>query len=327
MKKFTVCLPLLVFLLVSGAAAFSGQTFEINHASHVQSGSNENRVSEMFKKLVEERSKGAIVVKNFPDAVFGTEMENLGQIKSGEIEMTVLGIVGPQQMVPEYDATSLPFAFPTIEAVEEYWSGPLGVKIRELMLQRNNAVLLGLLRRGPRNLTANKAIASPSDLSGLKLRIPEVATWVTIWKSMGALPTPVNWSEVYTSLQAGIVDAHENPIETTYIGKINEVQSHLMLTEHLYLHFFYIMNNKFYENLPADYQILIVDALKEATDWGNKIGEQEEQEILKKMEKDGLTVVRVDKQMFMQAAMDGILEAANTLTPEAREVVVRLLNK
>ncbi len=325
MKRNVMWVALVMFAACS--VALAGQKFEINNGIHTAETATEARACELFKKLVEERSGGNITVNNFPGAVLGTELENLGQLKSGELQMTILGAVGPQQIIPEYDATNLPFAFPSVQAVEEYWNGPIGDKIKALMIERNKARLIGMIRRGPRHLTANKAITSPAGLSGLKLRIPEIASWVTVWKGMGALPTPVNWSEAYTALQTKVVDAQENPIESIYTAKINEVQTHVMLTGHLYLHFFLVFNEDFFKTMPADYQKIVLDAAKEAVEWGNKTGAEVEGKMLQELKAGGMTVVEVDKKPFMDAARDGVLQAAKTLTPEALEVVMGYMKR
>lgn len=314
-----------IFVAAFAVSALAGQKFEINNAIHTAESTNEFKVAEMFKKLVEERSGGEIAVNNFPNGTLGTEIENLAQLKTGEIEMAVLGSAGSQQLLPEYDATCFPFGFPDVESVEAYWNGPVGVTMREVLISRNNTRLLGLLRRGPRNLTANKAINSPDDLKGLKLRVPENKTWVAVWGSLGALTTPVNWSETYTALQTRVVDAQENPIETIYSGKINEVQSHVMITEHLYVHFYFSMGSRFYDSLTPEYQKIVNDAAAEAIAWGNNNVAVIEKELLAKMEQEGTKVVRINKQEWMAASKDGIVNASKDLVPEAREALMEQL--
>lgn len=298
-----------------------GQKFEFDIALHTKDGTSEEACAS-FKKTVEEKTDGNVVVSIFENGTLGTEAENITQVSTGEITSALLGSLYPQQVLPEYNASGIPFAFPDVDAVEEYWNGPVGDKMRQISIESTNLRLVGLVRRGPRQLTANKEIKTPADLTGIKLRLPENAAWVAVWKSLGANPTPVNWNEVYTSLQTNVVNAQENPIATYYSAKIQEVQSHTMLTNHINQHFAWVINENFFNSLPPEYQTIITDAIGEAVEWAKQDVAAREAEYKQNLIDEGHIFVEVDIAEWQQAAKEGIMEAAQELNDDAKNAIM-----
>ncbi|MDK2799140.1 MAG: TRAP-type transport system periplasmic protein [Clostridiales bacterium] len=288
---------------------------EITFAIHTQPNTNEVKSAEMFKKLVEERSNGQITVKLFPGAVLGGEKDNMEQLKVGEIQMSIFGDILTSQLAPEYDPTVIPFIYPSLDEVYKTWNGPLGDKIKNALIERGGVQLIALQKRGARNLTANKKIETPEDLKGLKLRVPEIPTWVTVWKGLGALPTPIAWSEVYSALQTNVVDAQENPYENILTAKLNEVQKYTMKTEHLYNVFHWVVGKKFFDGLTPEHQKIILTAAEEATKWGDEQKEKLDKELEQKLIDLGNEIVTVDKKLFRQAALPAIKELSKDWAP------------
>ena len=312
-------------LLAIQIQAFAG-TYEINIAIHTHGNEiNEALSAKKLKELVEERTKGDITVNYYPSGQLGTEMENIAQIKTGEIECALLSSAAFGMIIPDYEAPSIPYAFPSSDAVKEYWDGPVGAIAKQELQKRNNILFFGTLARGPRMLTANRAIPTPAELKGLKIRVPEIKSWITVWHSMGALPTPVNLNETYTALQTRVVEAQENPIDTIFGAKFHEVQTHTMLTEHVYAYFYWCYNQAFFERLPKNYQDIVTEATAEALAWGNSNIARLEQELIAKMVEQGNIMVKVDKPAYMEAAKNGVIEAAQVLAPEAKAVVMKHL--
>jgi len=299
----------------SGQQQKEEKPIEITFAIHTPPGTIENQAAEMFKKTVEEKTNNAIIVKLFPGAVLGGEKDNIEQIKTGEIQMSIFGDILTSMYAPEYDPTVVPFIFPDMESVYKYWNGPFGEKIKQALEQKGNVILLGQIKRGARNLTTNKEVKTPEDLKGIKIRVPEIPTWITVWKSLGALPTPIAWNEVYSALQTKVVDAQENPYENIYSAKLYEVQKYTIKTEHLFNMFHWVVNKDFFNNLKPEYQQIILDAVKEATKWGDDQIEKKEEELEQKLKEAGMKIIEVDKEAFRKAAIPGIKEVAKGWAP------------
>lgn len=298
-----------------------GKTYEINVGIHTSSGSNENNTLERFKELLEERSDGAFEVKLFPNGALGTELENLEQIKTGEIQMGLFGDNLTGQLASELDPTIIPFLYEDLQDVYDVWDGEIGEKINEAIEERGNQMVVAVQSRGTRKLTASKDVESSADIEGFKVRIPEITSWVTVWKSLGANPTPINLNEVYSALQTGVVDGQENPYALIYTNKFYEVNKNIVLTDHINGIFKWTINKDFYEGLPEDLQKLLMDTAKECTEWGDKQLAEEEAKIVEELEAAGVTFTEIDKEEWRKAAKPGIDEALKELDPAVQALV------
>lgn len=302
------------------AAADDGKVYECVAALHTTAGGIEDLTVQHFADLLNERTDGHVQVKVFAGASLGTEQENLTQIKSNEVQFVLFGDVFLSQLLQDYNATSIPFVFSDIDSAVAYWDSISDI-VDPIVKEQGNMYIVGREYRAPRQLTANKAIETPADLKDVKLRVPETTFYLKVWGALGAMTTPVNWSEIFTALQTHVVDAQENPIETYYAAGLCEVQSYTMLTSHINTFYTWTVNSDFYDSLPEEYQKAFdecaAEALKECND-----GLMERQDaIIEKMVAEGHTIVEVDTELWKEAAMDSIKECADTLAPEAKAAV------
>jgi len=322
-KKCMFALTIIIFLLVTiFSGIVSARSIEIFFSIHSPETTNEFKAMERFKKSVEEKTNGNILVKLYPGAVLGAEKANLGMVKTNEIQMTVIGDLLTSQYAPEYDPTVVPFAFPDLDSVLQYLDGPFGEKIEQAVEQKGNVLILGRIKRGSRKLTANKLIKTPSELKGLKIRVPEISSWITVWSSLGTLPTPIAADEIYTSLLTNVVDAQENPYETTYTRKLYEVQHYQIKTNHLFNFYNIVINKDFYNSLTPDYQKIIQNAMDEAIEWANSHVDAREKELEQKLIEYGMELVDVDTKLFSRAAKSGIKEVAKNWAPGVWDEVI-----
>ncbi len=324
MKKILALALVLTMIValaaIGGTASAAGPKYTITAALHTTAGGIEEQTVQRFGELLSEATNGDIVVETYGGAALGTEAENLTQIKSGEVEFVLFGDVFLSQLLQDYNATSIPFVFGDIESAIGYWDS-ISDTVDQICKDDGNMYIVGRQYRAPRQLTASKAIVTPADLNGVKLRVPETTFYLKVWGGLGAITTPVNWSEVFTALQTHVVDAQENPIETYYAAGLCEVQSHTMLTSHINTFYTWAVNCDFYDSLPEEYQKAFdecaAQALKECND-----GLMERQDaIVEKMVAEGHTIIEVDKNAWREAAMDSIIECADTLAPIARDAV------
>ena len=327
MKRILFCVALgalCIFTLAAGGqgdSAAAEKKTEISIACHFQADSTEFRAVEYFQKLVEDRSKGQITIKTFPGSSLGSEMENLEQVKTNTVTMSVFGDLLTSQLAPEIDCTVVPFIFPNLDEVYAAWNGPLGDKIKNAIETKGNQYLIGLQKRGARQLTASKAVRTPADLAGIKLRVPEIPSWVAVWRGLGALPTPVAWAETYNALQTRVVDAQENPYMNIVMAKIYEVNKFVMTTEHLWNVYHWTINKNVMDGFSADTRKMILDAAKEACDWGDKQVDAKTAENVALLKANGVQIIEVDKQIFINAARPHVEKLAESWDPAARELI------
>jgi len=280
--------------------------------------------TEEFKRIVEERSEGRITVNIFPGGALGGERENIEQIQLNEVQMSNIGDLLPTLLAPTYAAPTVPFIFPDIEAVREFWNGEIGQKKRGV-IEASGVTVVGLQKRLPRNLTANRPIRTVEDLAGLKLRVPDIASWIRVWTKLGTIPTPIAWAEVYMSLQLGVVDAQENPYAEIVTAKIFEVQDYLMQTEHLTAANHWIASKEFLDGLSPGDRELILQAVEEAIAWGDARTAEKGSEWLQEIKNQGMEVIEIDKEAFREAASPAIEALSVGWAPGVKAEVDRIV--
>lgn len=301
-------------------------TYEITMTSFDNAPTVACQLGTKFADLVSEKSDGRIKINFHTDATLGNETEQYDLIKTGEIQICYFADSFGSQIASGYDPSIIPFLFTSIEDVEAIFDSELGESIKKAAYENGNVRLLGLSRRSPRLLTASKEITSAEGLKGLKLRVPEIQAWVTVWNSMGANCMVVSWSETYSALQTGVVDGQENPIDNIYANKIYEVNKFIMQTEHLQSVNHWCVNADFWDSMSVADQEILTSCFQEAADWANGALSELNGQYLEEILADGtVQYVTVDKSAFQEAASSGIEAVKKTLQPEAQEYIEQYL--
>ncbi len=315
MRKFIIVTLLLVSLVGTGTL-FAGGEKEggaqksqlVNVASTFPAGSPQDEGLNVFKKLVEERSNGRFEVIIHTGGSMGNERETFEQLADGSVEFGANGSGDIGAFYPKYFVSEVPYIFKNIDQFWAYWNGPLGKEISDLIEKERNVRTVGVVLRGARYLTANKPIRNVADVQGLKIRLPQLASWMAAWEHLGALPTPINFSEVYLALQTGTVAAQENPPETILNYKFYEVQEYLIKTEHIYSAARYLMSMDWFNRQSAADQKMFEAAMKEATAYANDLTRDGDAQFVKKLvEEHGMKLIEVDQAAF-QRAVQPVLE-------------------
>jgi len=216
----------------------------------------------IFANLVNARGGGRIEVQVYGAGALGAEREYVEAIMAGTVQAGIAsGVMGG--FLREAMVTDIPYLFPSASIAWKVLDGPFGDKLSNLLLEKTGLRNLAFAEVGFRHFTNDvRPIKSPADVKGLKIRVQENPLFMTLIKALGGNPTPIAWTEVYTALQTGVVDGHENPISSTVFAKIYEVQKYLTLDGHVYGVDWFIINNKFFKSLPEDLQYIIVDCAK-----------------------------------------------------------------
>lgn len=266
-----------------------------------------------FKEEVEKLSNGTMVVNIFPNSTLGGDRDLAEGMKMGTVDFGLIaGVLG--NFDKSISILELPYLFRNHDEYTKIVDGPIGQEIADNVLKSSGIRILNFWDRGPRHVTANKAIMTPDDIVGLKIRVPEIPAMVDTWKAMGATPTPMAWSEVYTGLQQHTIDAQENPIPFIYGGRIQEVQSHISLTAHKYEYVTIAMSDRKFQQLTKEQQDIIIKAAQTATDFENNLVKTETDKLLKEMvEKNGLIVDHPDIQPFAELAVKAHMPYAQSI--------------
>jgi TRAP-type C4-dicarboxylate transport system substrate-binding protein len=207
----------------------------------------------------------------------------------------------------------VPYALRDADHFWKFWNGPVGKDVNDMVLKERGVITTGIVYRGARFLTANRPIKTPSDVKGLRLRLPEVRAWVDIWKSLGALPVVVAFPEVYMALKTGVAEAQENPLESIWSYKFYEAQKYLIGTRHVYAAAKYQISKKWFDTLKSDQQKLILDAWKDATAFANEQAMAFDKRLVGDLQAKGMTLIEPDLPAFQKAVQPAMQELNKNL--------------
>lgn len=245
-----------------------------------------------FKEVIEEYSEYNINL--FPGNQLGSTAEQMEQVMMGSIEIMSSGDPG----LLEIEMLSLPYLMDSNEHWKNVLESEIGQQWTAEMRENQGLINIGIIPRGPRVVSSNIEIETPEDLEGLKIRAPERNYYVETFRALGASPTPVDFGELYSAIDTGIVTAQENPLETIVSGGFMEIQSNISLTNHMYKPAFITVNNEFFESLSDEEREIFYDAAHEAEETTNKLLEEEEAETLQTLEDDGAVITQPDLEAF-----------------------------
>ena len=255
-----------------------------------------------FARLIEEGTKGEVVVKVFPGGQLGKgERELLEGMQVGTIDMAVISTGAISNFSPDMGVLDLPFLFVDNANVDAALDGPVG---RQLLDELDSAGLKGLafMENGFRNFTDSvRPLKKPEDFKGLKFRTMENPVHLASVRELGAQAVPMSWGEVYTSLQTGVIDGQENPIAIIHANKMSEVQKYLTLSGHFYSPAPLIMSLKKFKKLKPEWQSLFMDSAIKAAQFERKVIRDNEVKMLEDLKSWGMQVDTVDKAVFIKA--------------------------
>jgi tripartite ATP-independent transporter DctP family solute receptor len=260
-----------------------------------------------FADSVYKRTNGEIEIQVFPSSQLGTEQEILEGVQLGTIHMFEGSTGAAGRFLPELEAFAGPFLWKDLHHMLNVTRGAIGEHLNKRLIKSNGMRILDMgWLFGHRNLTTkNKAVYKPADVKGLKIRVQPTTIYLEMIRAMGGSPTPIDWKEVYMSLQTGVVDGQENPIGVIYSAKLNEVQNYLMLTQHITQNQIVIINEQVFKSLTPEQKKIIQNAAVEAGDYQNALIERGAKEDLEKLKAAGMNVIgpeeELDREAFRQA--------------------------
>jgi tripartite ATP-independent transporter DctP family solute receptor len=286
---------LTVLLICVFAGASWAAKKEIHYGTWASDGEAAYEGMKEFKKVVEDATD--IEVFLYPSNQLGNTEEQLEQVQMGTIQMMSSG----QPPLNEIEYLSLPYLIKSQKNWNAILESPIGQEWNKRCIEERSSRMLGLLARGPRVISANKVINSIEDLKGLKIRSPERDYYVQTLQAFGSQPTPMAYGEIYTSLQTGVVDGQENPVETIYSAGFYEVQKCIVMTNHIDKPAFVVINEDFYQGLSEDERKAVNRAQSAAEKTAGELMLKQQDEFLKKMEAAGVVITYPDLAPFVAA--------------------------
>jgi len=275
--------------LVGDASAQSPIVIKFSHV--VASDTPKGKAAEKFKELAEKYTDGKVKVEVYPNSTLYKDKEELEALQLGAVQMLApsnskFGPIG----VREFEVFDLPYILPDLATLRKVTDGPLGARLLKL-LEPKGMTGLAYWDNGFKQMTANRKLIAPSDYKGMKFRIQSSKVIEAQFRTLGAIPQVMAFSEVYQALQTGVVDGQENTWSNIYTQKMHEVQKYATVTNHGYIGYVVVANKKFWEGMPPDIRATCEKALKEATEYGNGQSARENDDALADIKKSGKTEI------------------------------------
>jgi len=314
MRKLILAVASIAALAVAGPA--SAQSPIVIKFSHVvASDTPKGKAADKFKELAEKYTNGKVKVEVYPNSTLYKDKEELEALQLGAVQMLApsnskFGPIG----IKEFEVFDLPYILPDLKTLRKVTDGPLGGRLLKL-LDSKGMTGLAYWDNGFKQMSANKKLIAPADYKGLKFRIQSSKVLEAQFRTLGAIPQVMAFSDVYQALQTGVVDGQENTWSNIYTQKMHEVQKYITTTNHGYIGYVVVVNKKFWDGLPADIRDELSKAMKEATEFGNGQSARENDDALEAIKKTGkseiITLTPEQDEAMRKAMMPVYKEVAS----------------
>ncbi len=271
-KSLPIVRLLLLGLVALAVASCGGQSEDgpilIKFPHATAPATPKGRAAERFKKLVEERMAGRVVVEVYPSGQLMSDDDSIDALAFGEVQMIATSLSKFDRITDRFQIFDLPFLFPDLTAVERFQASEHGQVLLNEMTDRG---LMGLTfwHNGMKQMGGPVAMRKPEDANGLKFRIMESDVLQAQILEIGGNPQKMDFSEVYQALQTGAVDAQENTWSNLYSSKFYEVQDYLTETNHGYIGYLVTVNPDFWNTLAPEIQDELAGIVREVAEWAN----------------------------------------------------------
>jgi tripartite ATP-independent transporter DctP family solute receptor len=255
-----------------------------------------------FAETVKAKTGGRIEIQVAHSAQLGDDAAMVTALRSGTLDMSANSQGAVAAVVPEFAALGLPFLFADVGKAWSVMDGAVGKELGDKAAAKG-MVLLGLWDNGIRQMSNSKrAIKSPADLKGLKMRTPPDAVTIDIMQAMGADAQQIKFSELYVALQQGVVDGQENPLTNIASAKLYEVQKYISLTGHKYESTPFLMSKRTWDKLSEADRKAVNEAATEATALQRKLNKEADDKLVAELKAKGAQVDTVERKPFVDAS-------------------------
>lgn len=259
-----------------------------------------------FKKNVEERSKGRLKIEIYPNGSLGGDVQLTEAVATGSLDMALPSTSVLTTYSDEFGILDMPYLFKNAQSAFAAMDGDVGKTLAD-KVKAKGIDILGYTYNGPRSTTSKvKPIEKPEDLQGLKMRVMESPIFIDYYKTLGANPTPMSFTELYTGLQQGTVEAQENPPSLTFANKFYEVQKYSSIDEHVHNFLAFLINDNKFKSLSADDQKILTEEAKKYVDEQRKMELKDNEKAIKDLETVGklqTNILTADQKAAMRKAL------------------------
>jgi tripartite ATP-independent transporter DctP family solute receptor len=287
---------------------------QITLAQHSAVGSINDILGNEFKACLEADESVDMSVAHFPAGQLGTAREIVEQVKIGAIDMTITDTAYMSNVQPQLTVWQLPFLFAGWEHAERAMDGSAGDMTRDLLLENQRLRVLAFMHNGFRDfMTIDKPVTQIADFEGMKFRSPPIPIWLKMFETLQATPVSVDWSEVYTAMQSGIVEGMESTPEGFISSKTHEVAKYVTRSGHMYNLMMMIIADDVHQRLSDAERAAVERCAANFRDAGNPMSVEANENSYADLENLGLEVLSIEKDPLAEllstawpAILDGI---------------------
>ena len=311
-----------------GSRAFAQDKFVMKIAHTEGIGTPITNAFDAWAKAMNEKSGGRIDAQHFPAAQLGGLAEALEGSRIGTIQATTAGPDSEEAIAPEIAAFggAPGFIYKNEEHVDKVLQGELGQKCSDIARAKTGVEFVAYGETGFRHILSKNPVTNLDGLKGLKIRVPQLRIWVDFWTLLGAAPTPLPYSEQYSALSTGIIDAIDSDVFSVVGFKFYEQAKHLTLTGHWFLPKAVRVNAAWLDSLPQDLQDIVRSTAKEAFAEQRKINRAKAAETLEELKKLGVEVHELSAEEIarMEEITAPLYEQFGSLSPETAEMIKQI---
>jgi tripartite ATP-independent transporter DctP family solute receptor len=286
--------PAIVFAGGSKEAPKEAKPISLKYAHVGVATEIQTRYADEVAEAVKQRTNGRLVIQVFPNSQLGGVSEMVDGVKAGSIDMGHHDFASLGKFLTDISVFNAPYIYRDAEHAIKATNpktSPILQEINEKLIAAAGIRVIGSLYRGARQLSANFPVYSPADLKGKKIRGVPLQLWMTMIQGMGAIPTPVEIAELHTALMTGVVAGQENPLQNIYAQKFYEVQTHIMMTNHMHSVLCTFINEKSWQRIPEAERAIFEQVLQDKAMESLKWTAEADKDIRAKLEEKGMKFI------------------------------------
>lgn len=293
---------------MTALAMMSGQAsaeMSLRFGTNASPLSAETKASKEFARLVTERSGGDLTVEVFEGDKLGKPVSQIENLQLGTQDFHANVSDWLQQLDKDWATLAMPFLFGSVEHVKMFQASDTYKQMKDrLTTDHNIRIVADNWYRLPKVLVTTKPVFKTTDLEGVKLRMPNLATYVETWSAFGAKPTPLAWNESYLAMKTGTVDGMDAPLNLVHPQKFYQAAPYILKTDHLVAPYVILMSEETWQKLSPEQQALLTQAGIDAGNYYTTLVKESFEEQKAAMLDEGAAIIEIDSSAFAEKARD-----------------------
>lgn len=285
----------------AAASGYSGGEYTLKLAHHLNDTHTASEFVKDFAEMVKEESGGKITIEIYGNSQLGNQSENAEAVRMGTIDMCLNDFPTLATVYPKADVVALPYVFKDWKNVEDFYASEPCKELIEEMAEEIGVRVIGPSMDAFRYIYSKDKITGLKDMKSMKIRVPDVPLYVSTFEALGCAPTPISFSEMYTSLQTGVVDGLENSNNTVYTSALYEQVKYAAKTGHIFCDMSLMINEGIYQGMDGQARSVVAQCAKNAAENHYQRAIDADSEYQKLLEDEGMEFTEVDKEEFQKA--------------------------